>query len=75
LNKANVPGPSAPTFSASTPSSSAPSTSPVSTNTTQLSDQSIQQAELAPIQAFVVETELTGAQGNVSQIQQQATFP
>lgn len=33
-----------------------------------------QQAQLAPIQAFVVETELTGTQQNINQIQSQATF-
>ena len=75
LNKAKVPGPSATVPTVSTPTGGAPSTSAVSTNTTQIADQTIQQAELAPIQAFVVETEITGSQGNVSQIQQQATFP
>jgi len=33
-----------------------------------------QQADLAPIQAFVVETQLTGSQNNINQIQSQATF-
>jgi hypothetical protein len=74
LNKADVPGPSA-NISTSSIATSAPTGAGVSTNTTQLSDQSVNQAELAPIQAFVVETELTGSQGNVSQLQQQATFP
>lgn len=52
--------------------SSTPSITPVTTNTTELGN--TEQAELMPIQAFVVETELTGNQENVSQIESQATF-
>jgi hypothetical protein len=51
---------------------SAPSVQPVTTNTTQLNN--TQQAELMPVQAYVVETAITGSQGNVNQIESQATF-
>jgi hypothetical protein len=68
LNSAPIPGGT----SSVTASVSAPTISPVSTNTTQLNNQ--QQAQLAPIQAFVVETEMTGSQNNINQIQSQATF-
>lgn len=51
---------------------SAPSVQPVTTNTTQLNN--TEQAELQPIQAYVVETAITGSQGNVTQIESQATF-
>jgi hypothetical protein len=51
---------------------SAPSVQPVTTNTTQLNN--TQQAELMPVQAYVVETAITGSQGNVTQIESQATF-
>jgi len=70
LNSANVPGPSAPTPSAS--SIPSPQIQGVTTNTTELGG--VEQAELAPIQAFVVETAITGSQGNVNQIESQATF-
>lgn len=50
----------------------APSVNPVTTNTTELGN--TDQANLAPIQAYVVETELTGTQNNVNQIESQATF-
>jgi len=71
LNTANVPGGSA---SAPTPPqiTSAPSIQPVTTNTTELGG--AEQAQLAPIQAYVVETEVTGNQNNVNQIESQATF-
>tara|TARA_R110000822_G_scaffold158970_4_gene298488 strand:- start:2921 stop:4672 length:1752 start_codon:yes stop_codon:yes gene_type:complete len=72
LNSANVAGPSASTPSVSSISSSAPSFNPVTTNTTELGN--TQAAELAPIQAFVVETAITGSQNNVGQIEGQATF-
>lgn len=68
LNSAPIPGGTS-SVTASVP---APTISPVSTNTTQLNNQ--QQAQLAPIQAFVVETEMTGSQNNINQIQSQATF-
>jgi hypothetical protein len=70
LNSAQVGGGSAPAPSA--PNVSAPSVNPVTTNTTQLNN--TEQAELAPIQAYVVETQLTGSQNNVNQIESQATF-
>lgn len=49
-----------------------PNINPVTTNTTELGN--TQAAELAPIQAFVVETQLTGTQNDVSQIEGQAEF-
>lgn len=70
INGVSVGGGSAPTPSVSVPN--APSVNPVTTNTTELGN--TQQANLAPIQAYVVETELTGTQNNVSQIESQATF-
>jgi len=72
LNSANVPGPSATTPGVSAVSASAPAFNPVTTNTTELGG--VEQAELAPIQAFVVETQITGNQENVNQIEGQATF-
>ena len=73
---ASVPGPSAggaiSGASANIPTSSAPSIDPVATNTTDLGN--AQGAQLAPIQAFVIETEMTGNQQNISQIQNQVTF-
>jgi hypothetical protein len=51
---------------------SAPSVQPVTTNTTQLNN--TEQAELMPVQAYVLETAITGSQGNVTQIESQATF-
>lgn len=73
LNQANVGGATAPQPSSSYSSAAqAPQFNPVTTNTTELGN--TQQAELAPIQAFVVETELTGTQENVGQIESQATF-
>jgi hypothetical protein len=73
LNSANIPGGgSAVAPSASSITTSAPSFNPVTTNTTELGN--TQAAELAPIQAFVVETAITGSQNNVGQIEGQATF-
>ena len=73
---ASVPGPSAAGAisgaSANIPTSSAPSIDPVATNTTDLGN--TQGAQLAPIQAFVVETEMTGNQQNINQIENQVTF-
>ena len=73
---ASVPGPSAAGAisgaSANIPTSSAPSIDSVATNTTDLGN--AQGAQLAPIQAFVVETEMTGNQQNISQIENQVTF-
>lgn len=66
-------GPSVSTPNVSAPSvPSAPTVNPVTTNTTELGN--TDQANLAPIQAYVVETELTGTQNNVNQIESQATF-
>jgi hypothetical protein len=62
---------SAPTAS-SVGATSAPSFSPVTTNTTQLGN--TQQAELQPVQAYVVETQITGSQANINQIESQSTF-
>jgi hypothetical protein len=75
LNSTNVPGPSAniPT-SISTPSGAAPSTQPVTTATTQFNEEQVNLANIGPIQTFVVETEMTTTQGDISQIQNQATF-
>jgi len=71
LNATQVPGGgSAPSVSFSAPS--APALQPVTTNTTELGG--VEQAQLAPIQAYVVETEVTGNQNNISQIESQATF-
>lgn len=71
LNTANVPG-----GSASMPSApqvtTAPAVQQVTTGTTELGG--VEQAQLAPIQAYVVETEVTGNQNNVNQIESQATF-
>jgi hypothetical protein len=73
LNSANIPGGgSAVAPSASSITTSAPSFDPVTTNTTELGN--TQAAELAPIQAFVVETAITGSQNNIGQIEGQATF-
>ena len=71
---ATVPGGGSPSIpsSSSVPQSSAPSIDSVSTNTTELGG--ADQAQLAPIQAFVVETEVTGNQNNVNQIESQANF-
>jgi hypothetical protein len=73
LDQAQIPGGGGgsvgamPSFTAS-----APQGAQVSTNVTGLVN--TQQAELQPIQAFVVETQMTGTQGNVAQIYSQATF-
>ena len=73
---ASVPGPSAggaiSGASANIPASAPPSIDPVTTNTTELAG--AQGAQLAPIQAFVVETEMTGNQQNINQIENQVTF-
>lgn len=51
---------------------SAPAVQQATSGTTELGG--VEQAQLAPIQAFVVETEVTGNQNNVNQIESQATF-
>jgi hypothetical protein len=51
---------------------SAPAVQQATSGTTELGG--AEQAQLAPIQAYVVETELTGNQNNVNQIESQANF-
>jgi hypothetical protein len=63
---------SVPSVNVSATAAAAPSFNPVTTNTTELGG--TEQAELAPIQAFVVETQITGSQENINQIEGQATF-
>ena len=75
LNSSSMPGPSAappPSASSAMASASAPSIEQVNTNSTDLAG--AQGAQLAPIQAFVIETEMTGNQQNISQIENQVTF-
>ena len=73
INGVNIGGGTATTPSASSvTAAAAPSFNPVTTNTTELGN--TQAAELAPIQAFVVETQLTESQFNINQIESQATF-
>jgi hypothetical protein len=73
---AGVPGPSAggaiSGASANIPAAAAPNISAAATTSTELGG--AEQAQLAPIQAFVVETEMTGNQQNISQIENQVTF-
>jgi hypothetical protein len=71
LDTADVPGPSA-AGAMSSVAASAPTITPVTTNTTQLGN--TQQAELQPVQAYVVETQITGSQTNINQIESQSTF-
>jgi hypothetical protein len=63
---------SVPNVNVSATSAAPPSFNPVTTNTTDLGNTN--QAELMPIQAFVVETQVTGSQNNINQIQGQAEF-
>lgn len=77
LNSAPMGGMTAPAppnanAAISSAAASAPSMQQVSTSTTELGG--AEQAQLAPIQAFVVETEMTGNQQNISQIENQVTF-
>lgn len=73
LNKANVGGASASAPSVPSPTAvTAPTVAAPTTNTTELGN--TEQAELAPIQAFVVETQLTNTQNEVGQIEGQAEF-
>ena len=73
---ATVPGPSADSAisgaSAAIPATPAPNIDVAATTSTELGG--AEQAQLAPIQAFVVETEMTGNQQNISQIENQVTF-
>jgi hypothetical protein len=68
----SVPGPGGGNVTAGISGPSAPSISPVTTNTTELVN--AEAAQLAPVQAFVVESQLSGSQENIQQIQNQATF-
>jgi len=75
LNSVQVPGPSStiPTVNVpSLPSSTAPTGEEVTTDGTDIGNAA--QAQLAPIQAFVVETDITGNQSNINQIESQITF-
>jgi len=72
LNTANVPGGGSAAMPSAPPAVTAPSFAGVTTNTTELGN--TEAAELAPIQAFVVETQLTGSQNEVNQIEGQAEF-
>jgi len=73
---AGVPGPSAggavSGASANIPAASSPNISAAASSSTELGN--AQGAQLAPIQAFVIETEMTGNQQNISQIENQVTF-
>jgi hypothetical protein len=71
LNSANVPGGSAATPTAPQVAT-APAIQQATAGTTELGG--VEQAQLAPIQAYVVETEVTGNQNNINQIESQATF-
>ena len=71
LNSADVGGGNAPPPSPP-PTVSAPAIQQATAGTTELGG--AEQAQLAPIQAYVVETEVTGNQNNVNQIESQATF-
>lgn len=75
LNNVQVPGPSSiipdSVSLPSLPSSTAP-TEGIETNGTDIINSS--EAQLATIQAFVVETDITGNQSNINQIESQITF-
>jgi len=71
LNTANVGGGSAPA-PAAPQVATAPAIQQATAGTTELGG--AEQAQLAPIQAYVVETEVTGNQNNVNQIESQANF-
>jgi hypothetical protein len=71
LNSADVGGASAAQPQAPQVTS-APAVQQATAGTTELGG--AEQAQLAPIQAFVVETEVTGNQNNVNQIESQANF-
>jgi len=73
LNGAGGGGGSATVPNVSVPSATtAPAIQQATSGTTELGG--VDQANLAPIQAFVVETEVTGNQNNVNQIESQANF-
>ncbi len=68
----SVPGPSGGNITGGVSAPAAPSVSPVTTSTTEITNADA--AQMAPVQAFVVESQLSGSQENVQQIQNQATF-
>jgi len=72
LNTANVPGGGTAPPPAAPQVTTAPAVQQATAGTTELGG--AEQAQLAPIQAYVVETEVTGNQNNVNQIESQATF-
>jgi hypothetical protein len=72
LNSANVPGGGSAPPPAAPQVATAPAIQQATAGTTELGG--VEQAQLAPIQAYVVETEVTGNQNNVNQIESQATF-
>jgi len=67
-----VPGPSGGNVTGGVSAPSAPSVSTLATSTTEITN--AEAAQLAPVQAFVVESQLSGSQENIQQIQNQATF-
>lgn len=68
----SVPGPSGGDVTGGVSAPSAPSVSTLATSTTEITN--AEAAQLAPVQAFVVESQLSGSQENIQQIQNQATF-
>jgi len=67
-----VPGPSGGNITGGVSAPAAPSVSTLATSTTEITN--AEAAQMAPVQAFVVESQLSGSQENVQQIQNQATF-
>ena len=67
-----VPGPSGGNVTGGVSAPSAPSVSTLATSTTEITNADA--AQMAPVQAFVVESQLSGSQENIQQIQNQATF-
>ena len=67
-----VPGPSGGNITGGVSAPAAPSVSTLATSTTEITNADA--AQLAPVQAFVVESQLSGSQENIQQIQNQATF-
>jgi len=68
----SVPGPSGGNVTGGVSAPSAPSVSTLATSTTEVTN--AEAAQMAPVQAFVVESQLSGSQENIQQIQNQATF-
>jgi hypothetical protein len=67
-----VPGPSGGNITGGVSAPAAPSVSTLATSTTEITN--AEAAQMAPVQAFVVESQLSGSQENIQQIQNQATF-